>query len=433
MHGSQRACTVGGRLSAGGGGRRRGRRRRRRDVDTNARVIPDAELIVDEVANRAAVEAQAASVRIGVEIVPIVGRDIPRQPGAKEEPVLQLPRQAERGRRQALQVGRRRRDAAVGGDDRRGHGHRVVGRHFTGDFRGDANRAVRGESGAESPAQAVGLRDFRGLAADDGAAVAGHFELLRDVLAEHDVEERVELARADAGVFLPRRDLDGAANRERDRLLVLFREEIDLEANERVADVVAGPSLIDERIRGDHAADVGVRCEDRAQVPIDARIEFEGSEELDAAHHAGGKRCGEVGDVAEALDVVRALSITARGPGAARQHFGGRRVPQSGIAGRRGRRGSRGVGRGLRGGRAGEYQAQQTRQAHQCHQTRDHKCHGTRRFRHQAETPAVQQNSTLQRYSNWTFNSTAELYSKSINELASFSFPARNLCRRGAD
>ena len=214
-------------------------------------------------------------------------------------------------------------------------------RLFADHFSRHANRAVRGEAGADAPAEPVRLRDFRRRAADDRARRSRtSSSFCATSLLTTRVDELVRLARADARVFLARRQFDGAADRERDRLLVRFREEIDLEADERVADVVAAPSLLDERIRGDRR-----RRRRRSLVKIGRRSRsmrvssLNEPKSFDAAHHADGERRGEVGDVGEALDVVRAFAIAARRPFAAGEDFGGRHVPEAGVAGCCGGRG----------------------------------------------------------------------------------------------
>jgi hypothetical protein len=87
----------------------------------------------------------------------------------------------------------------------------------------------------------------------------------------------------------------------RRRLLVSLRPEAVLRADVEIADVVAGPVLIDAGISIDEAAEGGVEDEDRPDVPIDTGIDEEGSENLRPVLDADRKRAGKVGYVGVAL------------------------------------------------------------------------------------------------------------------------------------
>ena len=79
------------------------------------------------------------------------------------------------------------------------------------------------------------------LAAPLVAGIARHFHHLRHVLAADEVDEEIRLPRAVPDLLVARRDLHHAPQRQRQRVLLELRQEIDLAAHKPVADVIARP------------------------------------------------------------------------------------------------------------------------------------------------------------------------------------------------
>src|SRR6185295_15088470 len=114
-----------------------------------------------------------------------------------------------------------------------------------------------------------------------------------------------------------------------DRLLVRLGQKIEFDAEDQVADVIAGPTLSIEWIAWIDAANFGVVVEQRTQVAIDSRVELERTEQLDAAINSVRKSAGDIGDVAEAVHVVHAGAVRARRECPASERFSRRHVPQA--------------------------------------------------------------------------------------------------------
>src|SRR5262249_42717639 len=109
-------------------------------------------------------------------------------------------------------------------------------------------------------------------------------------------------------------------------------QQVDLRAHKQIADVVAGPRLVDVRIARDDAADRRVVEEKWTGVAVDARVEDERSEDLRAVCDADTDRAGKIADVRVALDVVRCGAVAANRPFPAWEDFGGRNKPQPSVA-----------------------------------------------------------------------------------------------------
>src|SRR4030095_12810127 len=73
-------------------------------------------------------------------------------------------------------------------------------------------------------------------------------------------------------VVIARRELDHEPPGNRDALLAVFREDVDLRAEIQVADIVAGPILIHAGIPVDDAAEIWLRAEQRPQVAVDSCV-----------------------------------------------------------------------------------------------------------------------------------------------------------------
>src|SRR5262249_3515113 len=151
--------------------------------------------------------------------------------------------------------------------------------------------------------------------------------------ADDEIDVDVGLAGRDALVLVAGRDLDDAANGERRRVLPRLRQQVQLDARVQIADVVAAPRRLVERIPVDDAADRAVVAEEeRPQVTVDARVEEEGAEDLGAIADADRQGPRKVADVGETLNVVRPAPVPADRPLTVGEYFGSRYVPQPGIA-----------------------------------------------------------------------------------------------------
>src|SRR4029077_19217183 len=113
-------------------------------------------------------------------------------------------------------------------------------------------------------------------------------------------------------VLLAGRQLEHAAYRNRRRLLVILRPQVDLRADVEVADVVARPVLVDAGIPIGHAAKHRVvDDEERPHIAIDARVEQERSKDLGAILDADPDRAVEAADVLIPLDPVGPAPVAA--------------------------------------------------------------------------------------------------------------------------
>jgi hypothetical protein len=118
-----------------------------------------------------------------------------------------------------------------------------------------------------------------------------------------------------------------------------LRQKARFRADIEIADVVAGPCPVDTRVAIDDAADFRVAGEERPQIAVDARVEEEGSENLEMIFDSDGKRAREVADVRKALDEICAAAVAADRPFLVRQDLTGRNKPHASVAEeRRGRR-----------------------------------------------------------------------------------------------
>ncbi len=326
------------------GRRGRRRRRRRRHVHAHARVVADADLPVDEIA-RLLIRLVAA------EILPILHREIPGQAPADEEPRPMLPRQPDVRLRHVLDRRERRRDRAVLAHHQAGgEGRRVVGGHRSDQFErgaeGGPGRPARPHAPPGGPTRNV---EAVRLAPELVAGIPRQLDLAPQFLAADEVDAEIGLPGRDAHVFVAGRQLHHAAEGERRRLLLELGPQVELPADVEVAHVVAGPPLVDPRVAIDNAAHVRVVDEQRHQVAIDAGVDEERPEELRAVLDPDRKRAGDIADVAEALDVIRAAPVAADRPLTVAEHLAGRNKPQSSVAEEGRRRRSSLFGRGRRG------------------------------------------------------------------------------------
>src|SRR5690606_10134296 len=117
----------------------------------------------------------------------------------------------------------------------------------------------------------------------DHAAEAGELDPLVDLLAHDAVECEIRLPGARAIVVASGGELGHPAEREGDRLLAMLRCEAEFRPDPEIADLVAAPAVVHERILVDDAARFGeLRVEERTQVSIDPGHGRERAEELDA-------------------------------------------------------------------------------------------------------------------------------------------------------
>ena len=253
-----------------------------------------------------------------------------------------------------LGCGNQRRERSVGRANRRRGRHRdgVLIGHRPIELAEHAQEIAGGEGDADAIVEgaARGIEPVR-LAAELPAGVAGGFDQLRGFLADDAVDREVRLAGAVAHAVLRSRQLDDAADRDGQRILAVLRPQVDLRADIEVADVIPSPRLVDARVPIENPAEVRVLDEQRFDVAVDAGVEEERSEDLRAILDAVPNRAGEVADVCVALDEVRAATIPANGPFAAREDFAGRHKPHTSVAEERRRRGSGLLRRGGRRGR----------------------------------------------------------------------------------
>ena len=192
-----------------------------------------------------------------------------------------------------------------------------------------AGRELRADAEGNAARQVVLVR----IAAMPVADAAGDLGGARDFLADDEVELHVHLAGARAIVGRTRRHLHHAAERKGDRVLARFGQQIELRAEERVAELVADPSLAHEGIVVvDAAVAVAAKPEDRPRVAIDSRDEPNRAEDLGPPLHAVGERALKVGDVGEALAHVPVEAIGARRPRPVAQHLARRDEPETRVS-----------------------------------------------------------------------------------------------------
>ena len=245
-----------------------------------------------------------------------------------------LPREPDVRLRQALRRRARRRDAAVVADHQAGPDRRDVA---VGDRPDQFERGAQGVPRREArphppPERAARNVEAVGLASDFIPRRPRELDALPELLAANEVEPEIGLPGRHARVVVAGRQLHHPAERERRRLLAELRPQVELRAQIEVADVVAGPALVHPRGAIDDAPHVRVVGEQRPQIAIDPRVHEERSEELGAVPDADGERGGDVADVAEALDVVRAAPVSADRPLTVAEDFAGRNKPQSSVA-----------------------------------------------------------------------------------------------------
>src|SRR5439155_6251895 len=129
------------------------------------------------------------------------------------------------------------------------------------------------------------------------------------------IDEEVRLPRAAAARLIRGRQLDDAPQRESRLVLPELRPEVILRAHIKVADVVARPVPIDQRVAIHDAADFGIVQENGPLVvAVDPRVDQERAEDLPPVLDPYGERAREVPDVGVALDEVRAAPIRAARP-----------------------------------------------------------------------------------------------------------------------
>ena len=317
--------------------RRRGRRRGRRDIDAHARVIPDPHLLAPEVLVRVAVRDRG-DVDRGPRVVQAI---------ADEEPIARLIGQPDRGFRQVRHLADQRRLARR---ERRRHQRRrrrqrVALALFAVQFRREAQARPRRERGAHAPADAVGHvhRDrIVRIPAPDLPGRPRQFELLVDLLADDEIQHPIHLARAGTRLRVAGRQLDDAAHRDGDRLLPPLGHDVELRAQQKVAEAVAAPALPDQGVVVDQPAMRRIgQTKERVAVVIDPRINAERPEDLDPIPDAAGAGNREVTDVGQALRVIPVRPIAAARIFLVRQDLGCRHEPQAGVAEKGRRRGSR--------------------------------------------------------------------------------------------
>ena len=299
-------------------------------------MIPETELPIPVIGKRI--------VAVGPRDDPRLPRQIPAQAGAAEKPLRRLECDPDRRPRQVLGVGETRRQAPVHPDERGGRARdRVARRQQPVQLRRDPRRAPRRKPDARAPAErAAGRIEAGRLPAELIPRVARPLHNLRDVLAANEIDEEVRLPRAAAARLIRGRQLDDAPQREGGLVLAEFRPDVIFRADIEVADVVARPVPIDQRVAIHDAADFGIVQENGPLVvAVDPRVDQERAEDLRPVLDPHGERAREVPDVGVALDEVRAAPIRAARPLTVRQHLRRRHKPQSSVAVERRRRRAR--------------------------------------------------------------------------------------------
>jgi len=252
-------------------------------------------------------EAVAAFTLEAGEVVAAIEVQSPVDARASEEPARSLPGHANRCVHWRADTGYGRRKGAVVADQRgAGIRHRVVEVRLSVQFSGEPERPSRRKAGADSPAESVGQTDVVGIAAEDDAAVPGKLDALVDLLTGDGVDAEIQLSGADAFlVVFCGRQLDHGADREGERLLAVFRRDVELAANPEVAQLTVGPALSHERVLVHETAGLILTGEeDRTQVTVDATDDRPGAENLGTVSEADTKGDRPIGDVSEALVVI---------------------------------------------------------------------------------------------------------------------------------
>src|SRR5688572_23533211 len=113
------------------------------------------------------------------------------------------------------------------------------------------------------------------------AEVTGNLHNTGDLLADNEVEQRVHFSAARAVIARACRDLQHAADGKSHWLFARFRQQVDLGADERVAELVADPSATHERvIHVDAAVPLAAEPEDGARIAVDSSEESHSAEDL---------------------------------------------------------------------------------------------------------------------------------------------------------
>src|SRR5207253_8879766 len=120
--------------------------------------------------------------------------------------------------------------------------------------------------------------------------------------------------------------------REGRRSVAALRPQVAMRADGGVGGVIPSPRLGEAGGAIEDRGEVRVLDEQRFGVAVDAGVEEERSEDLRAILDAVPDRAGEVADVCVALDEVRAATIPANGPFAAREDCAGRHKPHTSLA-----------------------------------------------------------------------------------------------------
>ncbi len=203
---------------------------------------------------------------------------------------------------------------------------------FPEDFRCHSNVRARAECGADTPTPSVRQTHAVRVSSPRYAGESSHLNTSSQFLAEHHITEVVVLASAGALIFVRSRQLHGATQCQRKRLLHAFSQQIALRAEIQIAKLVARPCVTH---KGPVVGQTGIRALRRlkqwTRIPVDAGDDSKRAENLHSWTGADSRRDWKIRYVGQSLSEIELGAVGADRPASGPHDFGGGNEPQARV------------------------------------------------------------------------------------------------------